>query len=234
MRGMILAAGRGRRMGGLTDDIPKPLLRVGGRYLIEYSLQALVNSGIKEIVINISYHRDQIKAALGNGQRFGANIHYSEEVTALETGGGVLQALPLLGDEPFIVLSSDIVCDYPLKNLPREPAGLAHLVVVENPDYHPVGDFCLQGDRLYLGDERRYTFGNIGVYRPELFANSTAGWFRLGDLIISQIRNQTITGELYQGFWQNIGNPQQLAELENNLTLFTSPLVGEVGAAGDG
>ena len=219
MRGMILAAGRGARMGALTENLPKPLLRVNGRYLIEYSLRALVDIGVEDIVINICYHREQIKAALGNGRHYGANIHYSEEVTALETGGGILQALPYLGSEPFIVLSSDVVCDYSLTNLPRDPAGLAHLVMVENPVYHPRGDYCLMGERIFLGDVDRYTFGNIGIYRPELFQHLTPGHFRLGTVLSSEIQNNNITGELYQGFWHNLGNPDQLAVLEDTLSM---------------
>jgi MurNAc alpha-1-phosphate uridylyltransferase len=219
MRGMILAAGRGARMGTLTDGIPKPLLRVNNRYLIEYSLCALVDIGVEDIVINICYHREQIKAALGNGRHYGANIHYSEEVTALETGGGILQALPYLGSEPFIVLSSDIVCDYPLANLPRDPDGLAHLMMVENPLFHPRGDYCLAGERIFLGDVERYTFGNIGIYRPELFQHLSPGHFRLDSVLRPEIQNNNVTGELYKGFWHNVGEPGQLAALEDTLSM---------------
>jgi MurNAc alpha-1-phosphate uridylyltransferase len=216
MRAMILAAGRGARMGELTTAVPKPLLRAGGRYLIEYSLRSLVKVGITDIIINVSYHGQQIKDALGNGRHFGANIHYSEEPEALETGGGVFQALPWLGVEPFIVLSSDIVTDYPLQNLPRNPQSLAHLVLVDNPDFHPEGDWCLEGERIYLGDAQRYTFGNIGVYRPELFAHATAGHYRLSDIFTPAIQQQLISGEVYRGFWRNIGKPGQLIALADN------------------
>jgi N-acetyl-alpha-D-muramate 1-phosphate uridylyltransferase len=212
MRGMILAAGRGARMGALTATIPKALLRVGDRYLIEYSLQSLLDIGVQDIVINVCYHGEQIKTALGDGQRYGVNIHYSEEPVALETGGGILQALPLLGTQPFIVLSCDIVSDYPLQNLPVEPKGLAHIVMVDNPDFHPTGDFGLDNGQLLLDAPKKYTFGNIGIYRPELFDDMQPGYFRLGDLMKKKI--QQFTGEVYRGFWHNLGEPRQLIALD--------------------
>jgi MurNAc alpha-1-phosphate uridylyltransferase len=210
MRAMILAAGRGERMGQLTHDVPKPLLKVAGHYLIEYSIYALRKAGITDIVINICYHAEKIKAALGNGQRYGVTIHYSEEETALETGGGIFQALPLLGDQPFLVISSDIISAYPFQNLLREPQGLAHLVLVDNPVFHPHGDFSLFGERIYYGKGHTFTFGNIGVYRPELFAHCHAGRFRLGELLKAEILNQQVSGEHYKGFWHNVGTPEQL------------------------
>lgn len=213
MRGMILAAGRGARMGALTEHIPKPLLRIGGRYLIEYSLLALVRSGIKEIVINISYRGEQIRAALGDGSRYDAKLYYSEETEALETGGGILQALPLLGSESFVVLSCDVVTSYPLSCLPKEPTGLAHLVLVDNPSYHPKGDFCLLKQRVYCGKESTLTFGNVGVYRPELFANCKPGKFRLGTLLREAILQDRVTGEHYQGLWHNLGTPEDLSQV---------------------
>ncbi len=217
MRGMILAAGRGTRMGEMTRAVPKPLLKMNGHYLIDYSLHALANIGVQDVVVNICYHRDMIKKALGDGARYGVNIIYSEEEVALETGGGIFQALPLLGDQPFIVLSCDIITDYPLQNLPAAPAGLAHIVLVDNPTYHPNGDFCLNGQRVYMGADQTYTFGNIGVYRPELFAEYSAGHFRLGDVLKKEISQQRISGELYQGNWHNIGSPEDLKLAEKNL-----------------
>lgn len=212
MRGMILAAGRGARMGSLTDATPKPLLRVGKRYLIEYAIFALVQAGIREIIINICYHKEKIKAALGDGARYGATFYYSEETEALETGGGVLQALPLLGTHPFIILSSDIITDYPLQNLLREPAKLAHLVLVDNPSFHPQGDFCLRDNLLFLAEQNHFTFSNIGLYRPELFAGYTAGKFRLGDVLKQAVTKAQVTGEYYRGLWHNVGTPVQLEE----------------------
>lgn len=216
MRAMILAAGRGVRMGALTQNTPKPLLKVKGKYLIEYSLFSLVKAGIKDIVINISYHGEKIKAALGNGERYGVNIIYSEEAEALETGGGIFQALPLLGSDPFLVLSCDVVTDYPLDRLPANPNGIAHLIVVDNPIYHPNGDFGLTGERLHYGETQTYTFANIGVYRPELFASCKQGRFRLGDLLKTPISNSNVTGEHFQGLWHNVGTPQDLIILNES------------------
>jgi len=211
---MILAAGRGVRMGSLTDHTPKPLLKAAGKYLIEYSIDALTKIGVREIVINICYHKDHIKKTLGDGSRYGATFYYSEEQEALETGGGVFQALPLLGDQPFIVLSSDIITDYPLSQLPKEPEQLAHLVLVNNPEFHPRGDFCLTDKKIYYTEQNQFTFANIGLYRPELFANCKPGKFRLGDLIKNAVKNSQVTGEHYEGVWHNVGTPEDLGTYE--------------------
>jgi len=207
---MILAAGRGQRMGVLTEKTPKPLLKVAGKYLIEYSIHSLIQMGVRDIIINICYHADQIKNALGDGSRYGAIFHYSEEKEALETGGGIFQALPLLGDQPFIVLSSDVITDYPLQHLSREPAKLAHLILVNNPVYHPRGDFCLRDSVIYCADQNEFTFANVGIYRPELFANCEAGKFRLGNLLKDAVKNSQVTGEYYQGVWHNVGTAEDL------------------------
>jgi MurNAc alpha-1-phosphate uridylyltransferase len=211
MRGMILAAGRGERMGELTENTPKSLLKLNGLYLIEYSLLSLAKIGVQDVVVNVCYQKEKIIRALGNGSRYQLNIEYSEEEVALETGGGIVKALPLLGSEPFIVLSSDVVTAYPLQNLPREPEGLAHLILVDNPDYHTRGDFCLAGSRIYYGDEMTLTFGNIGIYRPELFNGLAPVRFRLGELLKKEILQENITGEHYQGSWFNIGSPAELS-----------------------
>ncbi|MHB1948941.1 MAG: N-acetylmuramate alpha-1-phosphate uridylyltransferase MurU [Gammaproteobacteria bacterium] len=226
MRGMILAAGRGQRMGTLTTEVPKPLLQVRNRYLIEYSLFALIKMGITEIVINICYRGAQIKEALGDGSRYGVTIFYSEEDEALETGGGIFQALPLLGPEPFIVLSCDVITDYPLHQLPQEPIGLAHLVLVNNPLYHSSGDFCLLKNKVYCGQSSTLTFGNIGIYRPELFADCKPGKFGLGPLLKEAALHGKITGEHYQGIWHNLGRPDDFDQVngfpDNHLQLLFS------------
>ncbi len=213
MRGMILAAGRGARMGALTEHTPKPLLKAGGKYLIEYSIFSLIDAGVRDIVINISYHAEQIKQALGDGSRYQVRFHYSEEAEALETGGGILQALPLLGNAPFIVLSSDVITDYPLRQLPSSPKKLAHLILVDNPVFHPRGDFCLTGDVIYRVAQNQFTFGNVGLYHPELFAGCQPGKFRLGDLINRAVEDSAVTGEHYCGVWHNMGTTEDLKKL---------------------
>lgn len=217
MRAMILAAGRGERMGELTRDTPKPLLRVGQFYLIEYAIMNLVRAGIREIVINLAYRGEQIKTALGNGERYGVAIQYSEEKERLETGGGILKALPLLGDAPFIVLSSDVITDYPLDQLPKDPVGLAHLVMVENPAYHTKGDFGLDQNYLTLNSEKTFTFGNVSVIRPALFDHCEPGHFRLTQLLLPAIQKKQLTGEYYQGLWYNVGTALDLAQASTAL-----------------
>lgn len=210
MRGMILAAGRGQRMGELTTHIPKPLLRVAGNYLIDYAIASLRAAGIYEIVINISHHKEQIKQAIGDGKRYGVTIYYSEEEERLETGGGIAKALPLLGNEPFLVMSSDIITDYPLQQLPQNLKGLAHLVMVDNPSFHPNGDFGLRQGYADLRAKPTYTFGNIGVYHPALFKNCDAQFFPLNQLLFPAIEKGQITAEYFQGMWFNVGTKEDL------------------------
>lgn len=215
-KAMIFAAGRGERMRPLTDSTPKPLLRADGRMLIEHHLRKLADIGVREVVVNISHLAAQFPAALGDGSRWNLTIRYSDEgPRPLETGGGILRALPLLGDAPFIVVSADIVSDYDYARLPAEPAGLAHLVMVPNPDFHPRGDFCLDGSGLNEeGRGERLTFGNIGVYRPELVAGATTERFKLLPMFQRAMRDGRLSGERHDGFWRNLGTPAQLAELE--------------------
>lgn len=215
-RAMIFAAGRGDRMRPLTDTTPKPLLRVGGKRLIEHHLEKLAAIGIDEVVVNISHLAGQFRPALGDGSRWGLSIAYSDEgPEPLETGGGIRRALPLLGDAPFIAVSADIVSDYDYARLPREPAGLAHLVMVPNPDFHPHGDFWLDGSRLNEeGAGERLTFGNIGVYRPELVAGQPDGPFKLLPMYQRAMREGRLSGERHDGGWHNLGTPRQLAEAD--------------------
>lgn len=212
MRAMILAAGRGVRMQPLTDKVPKPLLQIDGRPLIQYHVENLVRAGIQEIVINHAVMGRQIEAYLGDGRKFGAKICYSAEGNMpLETGGGILQALPRLGDQPFIALNADIWTDYPLQNLPQTLPGMAHLVLVRNPEHHPDGDFCLAESGLVLNrDGSRYTFSGIGVYRPELFAECEPGTFPLAPLLRRSVDRGDVRGELYSGCWIDIGTPERL------------------------
>jgi len=215
-RAMIFAAGRGMRMRPLTDATPKPLLRVGGKMLIEHHLEKLAAIGIDEVVINISHLAEQFQPMLGDGSRWNLRILFSDEgPEPLETGGGIKHALPLLGDAPFIGVSADIVSDYDYATLPREPDGLAHLVMVPNPDFHPRGDFFLDGTRLNEdGAGERLTFGNIGVYRPELVAQEAGDRFKLLPMYQRAMQGGLLSGERHDGFWRNIGTPEQLVEAD--------------------
>lgn len=215
MRGMILAAGKGERMGSLTQKTPKPLLKVRGFYLIEYAIQSLMKGGIKEIVINVAYLKEQIVNALGDGARYGVKLSYSIEEERLETGGGIVKALPLLGAEPFVVLSGDIITDYPIAELAKKPLRLAHLVMVENPSFKPQGDYGLNSSHeIEIGSPKTYTFANIGIYRPELFHGCQPIHSRLADLWQKAITQRQITGECYDGQWHNIGTIHELRMAE--------------------
>lgn len=215
---MILAAGRGERMRPLTDHTPKPLLQAGGRRLIEYHLDALARVGFVDVVINHAHLGAQIEQALGDGSRYGVRIRYSPEGDqALETGGGIFRALPLLGDGPFLVVNGDVWTDYPFAQIPREPAGLAHLVLVDNPPQHPQGDFALMDSLVRNDGPERLTFSGIGVYRPELFADCAPGAFPLAPLLRRAAEAGLVGGEHYRGRWMDIGTPERLAQLDRML-----------------
>jgi MurNAc alpha-1-phosphate uridylyltransferase len=219
MRAMILAAGRGERMRPLTDTLPKPLLEVGGKPLIQYHLEALARAGIKDVVVNLAWQGELIRRALGDGERFGLRICYSEEPEgALETGGGILAALPLLGPGPFVVISGDVWTDFPLESLGRRLASgdVAHFVLVPNPQFHAQGDFGLDGGRL-LDRAPRHTYANIGVLGAEFFADRQPGRFPLAPLMFEWIRRGRVSGELYRGRWHNLGTPMQLTQLDAKL-----------------
>jgi MurNAc alpha-1-phosphate uridylyltransferase len=217
MRAMILAAGRGERMRPLTDSAPKPLLRVGGKALIEYHIEALARAGVQDLVINLAWKGSLLREALGEGQRYGLRLHYSDEGSeALETGGGVFKALALLGDSPFIVVSGDIWTDYPMRELFELPRGadMAHFVMVPNPSFHLRGDFSLQDGRITEAPAPRYTYANIGVFTAKFFSECEPGRFPLVPIMRRWIRENRVSGELYEGEWRNIGTPAQLAELD--------------------
>tara|TARA_R110000868_G_scaffold90546_3_gene251228 strand:- start:2019 stop:2681 length:663 start_codon:yes stop_codon:yes gene_type:complete len=216
MRAMILAAGRGERMKTLTEATPKPLLRAGGHYLIEYMIESLKQAGVTDVVVNVAYRGEQIQTALGNGNRYGVHLEYSVEQERLETGGGIFKALPLLGREPFIVVSSDVVTDFPMSSLPLAMTGLAHLVLVPNPTFHPVGDFGLNQTLVDMSAKPAHTFANVGVYHPDLFKDCLPGHFPLNKLLFPAIHQGLVTGQYYQGRWFNIGTPEQLAAFENS------------------
>jgi MurNAc alpha-1-phosphate uridylyltransferase len=228
---MILAAGRGDRMRPLTDTTPKPLLAVGGKALIMWQIDRLRAAGITEIVINTAWLGEQIIAALGDGSGYGVQISYSQEADALETGGGIATALPLLGDAPFIAVSGDVWCDYPYARLLPIAERIAraemdlHLVMVPNPEFRANGDFSLDevgaaGGVGSLGamPAPRYTFGNIGVYHPRLFADFEPHRKFPAVLIYNKaIAAARATGELFRGPWHNVGTPAQLNELDEQL-----------------
>lgn len=211
MRAMILAAGRGERMRPLTDDTPKPLLAVAGKPLIQRHIEALVATGIVDLVINHAWLGDKIETALGDGSRYGAHITYSSEgEQGLETGGGIYRALPLLGEEPFLVINGDIVTDFPFRTLPHQLEGLAHLVLVPNPEHHPEGDFTLQQGQVGYTDSPRSTFSGIGIYHPRLFAGCQDGIFPLAPLLKQAMDQGLVTGEMYEGLWIDVGTVERL------------------------
>lgn len=217
---MILAAGRGERMRPLTDTTPKPLLRVKGHCLIEYQLARLVAEGFTDIIINHAYLGEQIEQTLGNGRRYGAKITYSAEDDMLGTGGGIFQALPLLGNKPFLVVNGDIWCDFPFSRLVHHPAHkLAHLVLVNNPTHHPTGDFYLHNQRVYQTGTTRLTFSGIGTYHPALFKDCSTGWFPLAPLLIQAMQKGEVSGEYFKGDWIDVGTPERFKQLTNYLEI---------------
>jgi MurNAc alpha-1-phosphate uridylyltransferase len=220
MKAMILAAGRGKRMRPLTDTTPKPLLPVGGKPLISYHIEALCEAGVRELVINLGHLGEQIPAVLGDGRQFGVRIDYSREPEdALETGGGIFQALPLLGTAPFMVINGDIWSDYDYARLPHRWAGRdwAHLVLVDNPPHHPGGDFALAHQRVMEAAAGRLTFSGISVLHPALFAGCVPGRFQLAPLLRRAMAQDRVGGEHHRGGWCDVGTPERLRRLDQRL-----------------
>jgi len=223
MKVMLLAAGRGERMRPLTDLIPKPLLEAGGKPLIEWHIDRLASAGLTDLIINHAHLGQQIEVALGDGKRFGVSIHYSAERTALETAGGIANVLHLLGNTPFAVINADVYCNYDFARLPELAAQLrlgqdsAHLVMVNNPEQHPKGDFGLHDGRI-IDDTPRLTFSGIGIYSPTLFKAITPGDIApLAPLLREQIAQGKVSGEHFKGYWVDVGTPQRLQQLDNAL-----------------
>ena len=213
---MVLAAGRGERLRPLTDDTPKPLLVVRGKPLIAWHLEALARAGVREAVINVSWRGAQLRSALGDGAQFGLRIHYSDESAgALEVGGGIFNALPLLGAAPFLVVNGDTYTDIDFARLAIAAHSLAHLVLVPNPEHHPQGDFALRDGAVEAVGEPRLTYAGIGVFRPELFANRTPGRFPLLPLLQGAIAARRLGGERYDGKWTDVGTAARLAALND-------------------
>ncbi len=232
MKALVFAAGLGERMRPLTDTTPKPLLRVGGKRLVEWHLEKLAALGVRDVVLNTSWLAAQFPQALGDGARWGLRIAYAYEGgTPLETGGGMWNALPLLGgahgsDEAFLLVNGDVWSDYDFARLPAEPAGLAHLVMVDRPTHAKQGDFALDDHgALHAEGPHLLTYAGIGMYRPQLFD----GWrdivvapamvegkpkFPLAPLLRARMHAGLVTGEHHRGRWTDVGTPERLAELD--------------------
>ena len=210
---MILAAGRGERMRPLTDHTPKPLLKVRDKPLIVWHIERLKQAGISQLVINHAHLGEQIEQTLGDGSAFGVNIAYSPEATALETGGGIARALPLLGEQPFLVVNADVWMDIDYAELSIDEDDLAHLVLVSNPSHNPKGDFTLNDGRVEAEGEDKLTFSGIGLYQPHLFAGQSEERFPLAPLLRNAMSQNKVSGNQHQGIWMDVGTPERLAEI---------------------
>jgi len=226
MKAMILAAGFGERLRPLTNDTPKPLLKIANKPLIQYHIERLAAAGVRELVINTSWLGDQIESFLGDGSRFGVDIKWSRESDPLETGGGIRRALPLLGGEPFLVVNGDVWTDYPLQNLVQREWTEemdAHLVLVPNPAHHPKGDFVLDSQqcvRYPTEDQATFTFSGISVMRPEIFAmySSASERFPIREVLAGGIRDGYVSGEVFTGTWWDVGTLERLEALNTLVT----------------
>lgn len=228
MKAMILAAGLGNRMRPLTDHTPKPLLCAGGKTLIEYHLENLQRAGICEVIINLAYLGEKIRAHLGDGKDFGLKIIYSTEPEPLETGGAILHALDLLGTEPFLLINGDVWCVLEFAQFIRQPLTenqLGHLLLVPNPEFHPHGDFALDNSNRLIDDPnkthlRRFTFGGISLLKPELITHypDKRQKFPLVEVLRRAVSNGQLTGELHRGHWSDVGTPVRLQALEGYLS----------------
>lgn len=219
MKAMILAAGKGERLRPLTLHTPKPLVRAAGVPLIEYHVRALARAGFSELVVNHAWLGQQIEDYLGDGERYGVHIRYSAEGEPLETGGGIFKALPLLGEEPFVVVNGDIFTDYDFSALRRPFSEKAHLVLVNNPAHHPAGDFRLADGRVTDAtvDDASLTYSGIAVLSPALFSGSQPGAFKLAPLLRAAMAGRQVTGEHFTGRWVDVGTHERLAEVESLL-----------------
>ena len=215
MKAMILAAGRGERLRPLTDTTPKPLLRVRGKPLIEWHLEALARCGVSDVVINLSWLGEAIRAALGGGERWNLRIRYSEEgPVPLETGGGIFRALPWLGPAPFLLVNGDVLTDIDLARLVLPAASLAHLVLVPNPPHSPRGDFHLRDGLVDEEQGERLTYSGIGLYTPQFFAGCSDGRFPLLPLLRRALAAGRLSGQRYDGHWSDIGTPERLRQAD--------------------
>lgn len=231
MKAMILAAGLGKRMQPLTNHTPKPLLKIGERYLIEFHLEKLAQAGIKELVINTHWLAEQIPAALGTGERWGLNIHYSHEPELLETAGGIRQCLELLTDtssDTFLLINGDVYFEWDLAQWLAAAPSLnecqqAYLALVDNPAHHPSGDFAYSSSTLELqaldSGLPAYTYAGVGIFRASFFESLAQGYQPLGPLLKAGLAQQAILGRPVDAYWLDVGSPERLAELRARLTL---------------
>lgn len=218
MKAMILAAGRGERLRPLTDETPKPLIKIAGTSLIEYHLKNLASAGFKEVIINTAWLAEKIHQQLGDGERYGVSIIYSDEGEALETAGGIINALPLLGDQPFLVVNGDIWCDFDFSRLPELTPGLqSHLVLVGNPDHNQNGDFALRDGLIKNTGNPMYTFSGIGIYTTDFFAGQKNGVSPLAPIIREKCDLDLVSGQIHDGSWTDAGTLERLQELEAQL-----------------
>lgn len=214
MMAMILAAGRGERMRPLTDTLPKALLEVGGTSLLERQLERLASAGVETVVVNLGWLGETIVERVGDGRRFGLQVVYSPEYdNVLETGGGIVRALPLLGDAPFWVLNADVFTDFTLPSIDLPPDILGHLVLVPTPPHKTTGDFDLRDGKARRSANPAHTFSGLALYRPELFAGSPPGRFPLAPLLFEAADRNLLTAELYEGTWEDVGTPDRLKTL---------------------
>jgi MurNAc alpha-1-phosphate uridylyltransferase len=215
MRAMILAAGRGVRMRELTAARPKPLLEIAGRSLIERQIDRLVAAGVEDLVVNLAYGGDAIRAALGDGSRWRIRIRYSEEGSeALETGGGIIRALPLLGDAPFLLVNADVLTDFQWAALTAAPAGISTLVLVDNPAHHLGGDFALDADGWVIAQGPRLTYAGIARLEPALFASWPDGRCPLRPILDAAIAARLLRGIHHTGQWLDVGTPERWDEAQ--------------------
>ncbi|GGQ18293.1 N-acetylmuramate alpha-1-phosphate uridylyltransferase MurU [Shewanella litoralis] len=223
MKAMILAAGRGERLRPLTDTLPKPLVSVAGKPLIEYHLEKLARTGVKQVVINHAWLGHKLPEILGDGQRWGLEISYSAESEALETAGGIKQALTLLGNDPFLVINGDVFIDrLPDFSAAYEQVSQGHVAaflwLVDNPEHHPQGDFAIEANaKLSLTETDKLTFSGLGIYHPQFFESVPAGKQALGPLLKQAIAQQTIAGEYFDSYWCDVGTLARLEQLQNRL-----------------
>lgn len=212
---MLLAAGLGERLRPLTNFVPKPLIKIAGKSLIEHHLQRLKLAGYSELVINLSYLGNMIREQLGDGHPFGLDIQYSDEGDEpLETAGGIIHALPILGDQPFLVINADIWCDHSLSFAELSQDKQAHLILVNNPAHHSEGDFVYEQGKIYNSGKNFLTYSGIGIYNPELFHGQQAKILALAPLLRDAIDKEIVSAEYHTGAWFDIGTAERLAEAE--------------------